>query len=75
MIIQSVQTLIKDFSGEKPLYKAAHIFFLESRLLLYILANYDSFFCLFAECSTSLFSKLGASKVAKSEWMVQNLHL
>lgn len=30
--MQSIQTLIKDFSGDKPLYKAAHIFFLESEL-------------------------------------------
>ena len=31
--LSSIQTLIKDFSGEKPLYKAAHIFFLESELV------------------------------------------
>jgi hypothetical protein len=74
---QSVQTLIKDFSGDKPLYKAAHIFFLESEF-----ANLSVSFPgpphnrahrpeinlpFSAECSTSLFSKLGANKVSKRE--------
>ena len=83
---ENIEFIKKDFSGTSPMYKTAHIFFLESKslsiflypvmyvcigrslyvLIIWLALLFTSCLCC-AEVPTTLFSKLGASKAAKSE--------